>query len=253
MWRLRIVMSMALAACLAPAQTTRPPDEEAIRIARKLDNLYRSKSSYSEVEMEIVTPNWSRTLGMKFWTVGTDKTFIRVLEPRKDRGMGTLRIGSEMWNYFPRIDKVMKIPPSMMMSSWMGSDFNNDDLVKEFTFVRDYDFRLIRPEDSSPGLLYLEARPKEGVPVVWSRIVGAVHTQDLMPIWERYYDGKDMLMRTITFSDVKAFGGRSVPTSLELVPAKEAGHKTILRYKAIEFDHAVSGDIMTLRHLQVWQ
>ncbi len=230
-----------------------PEDQRASEIARKIDDLYRSKSSYSEVEMEIVTPNWSRTLGMKIWTVGTEKTFIRILEPKKERGMGTLRIGSEMWNYFPRIDKVMKIPPSMMMSSWMGSDFNNDDLVKEFTFIRDYNFHLIRPEGADQNLLYLEARPKEGVPVVWSRIVAAVHQQDLIPVWEKYYDNKDVLIRSITFSEVRDFGGRMLPAQLELVPSKDPGHKTILRYKTINFDPVVDVKIMTLRHLQTWQ
>lgn len=234
-------------------QAPAPVDARALAIAGRIDNLYRSNSSYSEVEMEVVTPNWGRTLKMKIWTVGSEKTFIRVLEPKKESGMGTLRVGSEMWNYFPRIDKVMKIPPSMMMSSWMGSDFNNDDLVKEFTFLHDYSFRLVQPEGSVPGITYLEARPKEAVPVVWSRIVAAVREQDLIPVWEKYYDDKNALIRTIIFSDVRKMGGRMLPAQLELVPAKQPGHKTILRYKVIDFDQVVDQKIMTLRNLQTWQ
>ena len=249
MWSLIFLLSAGMASAQMPPAV----DEDALKIAQKTDDLYRSKASYSEVEMEIATPNWSRTLGMKIWTVGTEQTFIRILEPKKERGMGTLRIGSEMWNYFPRIDRVMKIPPSMMMSSWMGSDFNNDDLVKEFTFLHDYTFRLVRPGDAEQGQLYLEARPKEGVPVVWSRVLVAVYERDFMPVWERFYDNKDVLIRSMTFSDLKKFGQRTVPATLELVPAKNPGNKTILRYKMIDFDQEVDSQIMTLRHLQAWQ
>lgn len=223
---------------------------DALEIARKLDNLYRSNSSFSEVEMEIVTPDWTRTLDMQIWTAGIDKTLVRILAPKKDRGVGTLRLGKEMWNYLPRVDKIIKIPPSMMMSSWMGSDFTNDDLVREFTLVKDFDFRLVRPEEAQNDLLYLEAKPKEGVPVVWSRILAAVRTADLIPVWEEYYDDRNTLIRRIDFSEVRKFGNREVPATLTLVPANKKGHKTVLRYKIIEFDRAVDDSIMTLRNLR---
>lgn len=221
-----------------------------LAIARKIDELYRSESSYSELEMEIVTPHWTRSLEMKVWTIGTEKTFVRILSPKKEHGVGTLRIGNEMWNYFPRVDKVLKIPPSMMMSSWMGSDFTNDDLVREFTFVKDYEFDLVRPEDAQDSMWYLEARPKEGVPVVWARVLVAVRKSDLLPVWERYYGEKNDLIRRMDFSAIKKFGKREVPSVLELVPANKKGHKTILRYKSIEFDAAVADGVMTLRNLR---
>jgi outer membrane lipoprotein-sorting protein len=223
---------------------------DALEIARKLDDLYRSSSSFSEVEMEIVTPDWTRTLDMQVWTAGTDKTLARILAPKKDRGVGTLRLGSEMWNYFPRVNKIMKIPPSMMMSSWMGSDFTNDDLVREFTLIRDFDFRLVRPDGAQNDLLYLEAKPKEGVPVVWSRILAAVRAADLIPVWEQYFDDKDRLIRRLDFTDVSRFGSREVPATLTLLPANKKGHKTVLRYKIIEFDRPVDDSIMTLRNLR---
>ncbi len=229
---------------------TRMPSAGVMEIARRIDNMYRSDSSYSEVVMEISTPDWQRTLEMQVWTVGTDKTFLRILSPRKERGIGTLRIGTEMWNYFPRINKVMKIPPSMMMTSWMGSDFTNDDLVREFTLVKDYDFQLIRPDGALPELLYLEAIPKKGVPVVWSRVLIAVRERDLIPVWQEYYDEKNAPVRRMDYSDIRVFGNRTVPASMTLVPANKEGNKTVLRYSVIEFDRKVDNSIMTLRNLR---
>jgi outer membrane lipoprotein-sorting protein len=244
--------TLAAASILIPilSSQTQTPSADVTEIARRIDNLYRSNSSFSQVVMEIITPDWQRTLEMQVWTVGTDKTFLRILSPRKERGVGTLRVGTEMWNYFPRINKVMKIPPSMMMTSWMGSDFTNDDLVREFTLVKDYDFKLIRPDQALPDMLYVQAIPKKAVPVVWSRVLIAVREPDLIPVWEEYYDEKDMLVRRMDFSDIRVFGKRTVPATLTLVPANKAGHKTVLRYSEIEFDRKVDDSIMTLRNLR---
>ena len=119
-------------------------DSSAVQaIIKKVDQLYRSKTSSSSMEMEIVTPHWQRTLAMNAWTEGMDKTFFRITSPKKEQGVATLRVENEMWNYLPKTNKVMKVPPSMMMSSWMGSDFTNDDLVKEFSLFEDYSYELI--------------------------------------------------------------------------------------------------------------
>jgi outer membrane lipoprotein-sorting protein len=113
-------------------------NEEAVTLLKKIDELYRSDNSISTMKMSIITPNWQRTLEMQSWTIGMNDTFIRILSPKKDRGVATLKKGREMWNYFPKINKVIKVPPSMMMGSWMGSDFTNDDLVREVSLVKEY-------------------------------------------------------------------------------------------------------------------
>lgn len=245
-----IIFALALPISVLYPTFCWPTDDEALKIAKRIDTLYRSKSSYSEVEMEITTPNWARTLDMKVWTIGTENTFLRILAPRKDRGVATLRIGNEMWNYFPRVNKTMKIPPSMMTSSWMGSDFTNDDLVNEFTLVDDYEFELIRPEGAQDDLFYLQARPKEGVPVVWSSVLIVVRKADLIPVLEKYLDDNGKLIRTMKFTDIRNFDGRNIPAVMELVPADKKNHRTILRYKKLEFDRGVDESIMTLRNLR---
>jgi outer membrane lipoprotein-sorting protein len=225
------------------------PAQDVEEVVRKVDELYRANSSYAKVEMGIVTPHWQRTLRMDIWTEGKSKTFIRILSPAKEEGVATLRLGTEMWNYLPRANRVIKIPPSMMMSSWMGSDFTNDDLVKEFTLIDDYHYRFIRPEDAQPDLLYVELTPKEGLPIVWGKIVAAVARENYLPVWDRYYDEQNRLMRIIEFSEVKRLGGRLIPSVMEVIPQDKEGQKTVLRYLSAEFNVSHMEDIFSLRNL----
>jgi hypothetical protein len=237
---------------LSPA-SLRSQDQAVSRaeeIVREIDSLYRSRTSQALVEMEVVTPNWHRTLRMRIWSRGKKDTFIRIIEPKKEEGFATLRIGNEMWNYLPRAAKVLKVPPSMMMSSWMGSDFTNDDLVKEFSFTESYHFEMTVPESPQPGLLYVKCVPQEGLPIVWGFVVLAVREKGYSPVWEKYYDEKGGLAREITFGDVRAFGDRSIPATLELVPRNEESRKTVLRYLEALFDIPLAPEIFTLRNLQ---
>jgi outer membrane lipoprotein-sorting protein len=219
-------------------------------VVRKIDDLYRSKTSYSELEMHIVTPDWERTLGMKAWSEGTKKTFIRILTPPRERNFATLRIGNEMWNFLPNANKVIKIPPSMMMSSWMGSDFTNDDLVEESSMLDDYNYRYVTPENPENGLLYIEFTPKEDKPIVWAKIILAAHRNDYLPVWEKYYDEKGRLMRLLNFKDIKEFGGRKVPSTMEMTPQNKQGHTTVITYKELQFDAPLDKDTFTLRNLR---
>ena len=220
------------------------------KIVKHIDELYRSESSYSELEMDIVTPHWERTLKMKAWSKGMDRTFIRILSPAKEEGVATLRIGNEMWNYLPKTNKVIKIPPSMMMGSWMGSDFTNDDLVREFTWLKDYNFKLIEPEDADKKLLYIQLIPKENLPIVWGKIVVAARRMDYIPVWEKYYDEKDKLMRVMNFKDIKTFDNKKIPSVMELITESKKGNKTVIRYIDVNFNANVSQEIFSLRNLR---
>lgn len=225
-------------------------ENEAEKIVKKIDELYRSSSSTALVEMRILTPHWQRTLKMNASSLGMEKTFIRILEPKKERGIATLRIGNEMWNFLPKTNKVMKIPPSMMMSSWMGSDLTNDDLVKEFTFLESYHFEKTWPENPEKGMLYVKCIPKEGLPIVWGHIIIAVREEGYMPIWEKYFDEKGKLMREILFKEIKTFGKREIPSVMELIPTTKEGHKTVLRYIEATFDTKIDEEIFSLRNLR---
>jgi len=246
-----IGLLILLLSTIVQAQTTKKPSEQEIRdLVKKIDQIYRSKTSYAEFEMEIITPRWQRTLSMDSWTEGTKKTFFRINQPKKEKGVSTLRIGNEMWNYLPKTNKVIKIPPSMMMSSWMGSDFTNDDLVKEYTLFEDYSYELIDFEGGSDSLYYLNCIPRKDLPVVWGNIVIAARKSDYIPVWEKYYDEKGNLMREAVFSDIRNFGSRKVPAVMEMIPKNKEGYKTVIRYLKAEFDVELDNDIFTLRNLQ---
>lgn len=225
-------------------------DPEVEKIIRKIDELYRSESSYSEFEMEIVTPHWQRTMVMDAWTIGQKKTFIRINEPEKDRGVATLRIENEMWNYLPKTNKVMKIPPSMMMSSWMGSDFTNDDLVKEFSLFDDYSYELVKIDEGFDDRIYVRCIPREDLPVVWGSIVIAATKDKYIPIWQKYYDEDGKLMRVLNYSDVRDFGGRLIPAAMEMIPQNKEGNKTVIRYNKLDFDIKIDEEIFSLRNLR---
>jgi outer membrane lipoprotein-sorting protein len=225
-------------------------EKDITEILNKMDGLFRSATSYSEVTMEIVTPRWQRTLEMSMWTEGLDKTFIRIHSPRKEKGMGTLRIENKMWNYLPKTNKVMTVPPSAMMGSWMGSDFTNNDLVDEVTYRDDYTFEWTPVDDPEPGLLYIRLTPKEGVPVVWGYFDLAIRETDYLPVWERYYDEKGRLMRTFTFTDIRTFGNKTLPATLEVVPANKEGQRTVVRYTTAVFDEPLDEDTFSLRNLR---
>ncbi len=241
---------------LIVALSAKPPGSEELtqadveNIIHQVDQLYRSKTSYSQLEMEIVTPHWQRTLAMNAWTKGMDRTFIRITAPKKDKGVATLRIENQMWNYLPKTNKVMKIPPSMMMSSWMGSDFTNDDLVKEFSLFEDFSYELIEPDAGSEDTIYVNCVPREDLPVVWGSIVIAVRKKDHIPIWQKYYDEEGELMRVLNYSDITKFGDRTIPATMEMIPTTKEGHKTIIRYLKLEFDKKVDEEIFSLRNLR---
>ncbi len=241
-----VVLLLSWAGPTFPSENA--PDVKTI--VEKLDRLYRADSSYAEMEMRVENPNYQRTLTLNAWSQGMKKTFIRILSPAKDRGVATLRDGNEMWNYFPKIDKVMKVPPSMMMGSWMGSDFTNDDLVKETTWLDDYDATLLPSPAGDPERYYLELRPKARTASVWDRIVTVVNRADYMPVREEYYDEKGVKMRLIEFKDVRDLGGKRIPTVMELTPLNKPGNRTVIRYLKARFNQGIPADTFTLRNLQ---
>ncbi|UCD17709.1 MAG: outer membrane lipoprotein-sorting protein, partial [Candidatus Zixiibacteriota bacterium] len=184
------------------------------------------------------------------WSEGMNKTFIRITSPKKEKGVATLRIENEMWNYLPKTDKVIKIPPSMMMSSWMGSDFTNDDLVKEYSLFEDYTYELARVENPRDDCHYISCIPNENVPVVWKNVIIAARKKDHIPLWQKYYDEKGRLMRLLTYDDVREFDGRMIPSVMEMIPQNKEGHKTIIRYIDIKFDIKLDKETFTLRRLR---
>ena len=225
----------------------RAPDIK--KILDSVDRLYRSDRSFGTIEMRIESPEWKRTLEINMWASGLDKTFIRILSPQKDKGVATLRIQNEMWNFFPKIDKTMKVPPSMMMGAWMGSDFTNDDLVKESTLLNDYDSKLVDIKSSDSSLIYIELKPKAKTATVWGKIIVVIRKDNSQPVRQEYYDDNGIKLRELVFKDIKTFGNKTIPATMELTPFNKPGHKTIIEYKKLEFGQ-VDESIFTQMNLQ---
>ena len=245
------LLPAVLVLILGAGQADDPDIEDVISF---LDRLYRSENSYTEMTMHIVTPHWERTLTMKAWSEGSDRTFIRILSPAREEGMATLRIGTEMWNYLPNTGSTIRIPASMMSGSWMGSDITNNDIVKEITYTEDYtweytaDTTLTGPPEE--GFRYIVLTPDASTAVVWASIVAAVRSDDFLPVWEKYFDQHGEEMKTVTFTDIRDIGGRTLPTVMEVIPSDRDEQSTTVTWTAAEFDQGVDTDIFTLRNLQ---
>lgn len=222
-------------------------DTKVDRILDKIDRLYRSEQSTASMTMKIKTPHWEREMKLKSWTRGLKNTFIVIEYPRKDKGVATLKKGNEMWNYFPKINKVIKVPPSMMMGSWMGSDFTNDDLVKENTMKQDYTSKIILESGSE---YKIELVPKKETVTVWGKIILKVEKKRLLPLVQEYYDEKGELVRNMVFSKIKKVAGREIPMLMTLTPLKKKGHKTIVEYTEIDFNTKIKDSFFSKRNLQ---
>jgi hypothetical protein len=246
---LALLMSAGLgvSVSLAPAAE----GQSAREIIDQVDRLLRGESSYAVVTMEIQTEHWARSLGMEVWSMGTEFALVRVTSPQKEAGTATLKAEQEVWNYLPRVDKTIKVPASLMMGSWMGSHFTNDDLVKESRLVEDYDIDLaFEGQRDGTEVWEFSLVPRPEAAVVWGSILYQVRKSDMMPIWVRYYDEDGTLMRTMTFDAFEVMGGRLVPSVMTVHPEDKPGERTVVRYTALEFDIDVDRAFFSLRNLR---
>jgi len=201
--------------------------------------------------MTIVTAHWTRTLRLEFWNKGKDKSLIRILAPEKEAGTATLRVGNEIWNYLPKVNRVIKLPSSMMSASWMGSHFTNNDLVKESRFTEDYTFEKgFEGAREGVQVIEIDCRPKPEAAVVWGRVTVAVRQHDYLPLESKYYDEDLNLARTMTFSRIQEMAGRTMPTVMTVVPADKPEEKTVVDYEEIAFDLDLSDEVFSLRQLK---
>ncbi len=227
-------------------------DEQRVyEIVDQVDQLLRGDSSQGTITMQIVTENWQRSLTMQVWSQGTENSLVRIEKPRKEAGTATLKVGNNIWNYLPKVSRTIKIPTSMMMASWMGSHFTNDDLVRESSMSRDY-FITISYEGERNGSSVYEFTliPKPDAAVVWGKLELEVRQDDLMPTWHRYYDEDGTLIRELTFSEYTLMGGRRVPTRLVMQPYDKPGEQTVIIYDDLAFDVPIQADTFSLRNLE---
>lgn len=225
------------------------PDAETLM--RRVDELWRGKSSHAQMTMVVKTARYERTMTMEAWSEGTKKSLVKILEPKKDRGIATLKVDKNIWNYLPKINRVTKIPPSMMMGSWMGSHFTNDDLVKESSYEEDYASTLTFAGERGGRKIYeVTSLPRPEAVVVWGKVVTEIEQDTLLPVRAEYYDEDGKVAREMTFEEPRTFDGRRLPTRLVLKPTDKPGESTTVLYDGIRFDLQLPAQLFSLRGLR---
>lgn len=221
-------------------------------IVRKADEKNRGNSSKGEVTIVIERPRWSREMKMKTWSYGTDYSMTLVTSPAKEKGMGFLKREKEVWNWIPSVEKLIKLPPSMMMQSWMGTDFTNDDLVKQSSIIDDYDHKILGDSTVEGRKCWkIEMIPHEDATVVWGKVVVWIDQQDYIQMKVKSFDEDGFLVSTLNASEVKTLGGRVMATRLEMIPADKEGHKTVFIQNSMEFDvEELNPDFFTPQNLK---
>ncbi len=223
--------------------------DSADEIIKKVEHNLNGKTAVMNLTMVVKTKRAKRTMKMESYSIGNDKSFIKILYPGKDKGITFLKVDNSMWQYVPRIEKTIKIPASMMLQSWMGSDFTNDDLVKESSLSKDYSKKLLEETDRE---YRVELLPTEEAAVVWGKIIMGVSKQYLLPTTVRYYDEDDILIRELSYTDVQPFGERFYPTKWLMLPKEpeKAGNETNIEISNAVFDEEVSESYFTKRALK---
>ena len=233
------------------ATTTLIYSQTTNEIISKAENAIKGKTAHGEVEMTVVTPDYERTLEMESWWEGNEKALIVIKSPRREAGNKTLKIGNEMWNYLKNTETTIKIPPSMMLQSWNGSDFTNDDLVRESNLADDY-FQKIAGEEKIDGQLCwkIELDPKPDAPVVWGKLLYWVRKSDYNPALVKYFDEEGKLIREMIFSDVKNFGDRKIPSVWKMVNRVKEGRSTTFTMKKMKFNIKIRKRIFSFSELE---
>ena len=256
----RLVTACALGAMLGlsapaagqePAATPSCTSLDARTLLDRADDVFRGTSSRAQVSMKVVTEHYTREMSMEAWSKGTKRSLLRITAPKKEKGMATLMADDQIWNWLPKVGRVIKVPSSMMGGSWMGSHFTNDDLVKSSRMADDFTFvKSFEGERDGRKVIELTCTPKPEAAIVWGKVVVEVDAGLCLPFRQSFHDEDGKLVRTMLFEEVKDVGARRLPMVMRVKPAEKPNEVTEIRYNEIEFDLAIEDDFFTLRSLK---
>ena len=246
MKKILIVLSIFISISNSKADNISPE-----KILNNVDDLYRSNASHSILTLSVTTVNWQRTLTLEQWSKGEDKSLIKVLKPKKEKGLATLRVDKNVWNFLPKVKRVVKIPSSMMSSSWMGSHFTNDDLVKQSRMAEDYTFSItFEGMKDGKEIIEVTCLPNKEAAVVWGKVEVVVYADDYLPLRMIYYDEDLLLSRTLEFTNIEMMDGKMIPTMMSMIPTDEPGESTTVKWEEVKFDITIDDNFFSLRKLQ---
>jgi outer membrane lipoprotein-sorting protein len=236
-----------LAMCAAPFCQAQ---DSATEIVRAAINHWRGAASYSEFTMVIHRPDWERSMSMLAWTQGDDRSLVRVTAPARDRGNGTLTDDNNMWSYSPKINRVIKVPSSMMSQSWMGSDFSNKDISRADDIIDQYEHTLLGTSTVGDHVVNeIEAVPHEEAAVVWGREVLTIRDDHVM-LEHRFFDQDGELVKSLKSLEVGEMGGRAVAILQRMEKSGKPGEWTEIRVDTIDYNVELSDRLFTLSNLR---
>ena len=239
-----IPIAMILLSILSNAQN-------ATEIVSNAYEKVKGESSYTEMTMKIIRPSWDRSISMKSWSKGMKYSMVYITEPAQERGQVFMKRDNEMWNWQPKINRIVKLPPSMMMQSWMGSDFTNDDLINEASIVNDYNHKILGSEEVNGKDCYkIEFIPKENAPVVWGKLISWISKTGYHMLKTEYYDEEDYLSKTELGSEIKMMDGEKITTKFTTIPADKEGNKTVLIMEDVNFDYDVEKEFFSKMNMK---
>lgn len=230
--------------------STHAAEKTAEEIILAAINNERDTASYSQITMNINRPDWQRSMTMKSWTKGLKHSLVRVVKPKKDAGSGNLLIEDNMWTYAPKINRVIKLPSSMMNQSWMGSDFTNNDLAKADDIVEQYQHKIIATESHDGKTVYvIESIPKDDAPVVWGKEVLKVRADYIM-LSHEFYDQEGKLVKKLTANDIKKIGGKIVAARIRMQKIEKPDEWTEVIIDEARFGIKIPDQVFSLSNLR---
>lgn len=225
--------------------------QTAKEIVQAADAKMRGTTSQAQITIQTIRPSWSREMTVSTWVKGRDLAMILVLSPVKDKGIVYLKRKKEVWNWLPALEKMIKLPPSMMSQSWMGTDFTNDDLVKESSIVEDYNHSIVGDTVINKRTCYIiQMIPKPEAAVVWGKLLVCIDKTDYLELHTRFYDEDGSLVNTMNAFDIKLMDGRLIPTRFEMLPADKPGQKTNMIYKSIQYNRKMDDAFFTTEKMK---
>lgn len=225
--------------------------QDPTEIVKRSDQYIRGTSTEGELVMNIVRPTWERSVEMKTWSRGTQYSLILIKSPARDQGITFLKRNNEIWNWVPGIGRTIKLPPSMMMQSWMGSDFTNDDLVRESSIINDFTHTLVGETMIDGMEVYIiDLFPIPEAPVVWGRVRMYISKTDYLQIRTKFYEEDGELVSFSEGKQIKVMDGRRIPSKIIMSPVDKPGHQTILEYKSILFNADLSESFFAVQNMR---
>ncbi len=247
----RALSTIFLALLLGSTFSAMAQEPNAKEIVQKATDKLNGESSKGKMKMQIIRPSWTREIEMKVWSKGTEYYMIYITAPAREEGQVFLKRDEDMWNYMPNINRMIKIPPSMMMQSWMGSDFTNNDLVKVSSMVEDYEHKITGEEKIEGFKCWIiEFIPKPQAAVVWGKIEMWISKEEMYELKALYYDEAGKLVNKEFMRDVKQMGDRKLPSHMEMIPVDKEGQKTVMDFIDMEFNVEINEDFFSIQNMK---